>query len=254
LTARRVLALKAMRHLIRNIDQRFGVACLLFWFVCLGGLFIPGTAICDNSVADEIISLNATNQPLGEVLENISIAADCQFSFDESWDDYPITASFDNQPLHRGLKRIFRNINNAVIYGADRTVKIIIYDEAISSGKAIRHSATTKSFQEPIQQLQPFSAATAPQPELTDPEDSSDAENVNQPLEETAESASESNEADAAISETKIEESGEEKTDDLENEQVEPASEQESNQTEETESALDQPENSEKIESGEESE
>ena len=242
-----------MKHLIRNVDQHYRVACLLFWLATLWGFFIPTPAICDNSVADEIISLNATNQPLGEVLENISIAADCQFSFDESWDDYPITVSFDNQPLHRGLKRIFRNINNAVIYGADRTVKIIIYDEAISSGKAIRHSATTKSFQEPIQQLQPFSAATAPQPELADPEDSSDAENVNQPSEETAESASESNEADAAISETKIEESGEEKTDDSENEQVEPASEQESNQTEETESALDQPENSEKIESGEES-
>ena len=239
MTARRVLALKAMRHLIRNVDQRFWFACLLLWFVCLGGLFIPGTAICDNSVADEIISLNATNQPLGEVLENISIAADCQFSFDESWDDYPITASFDNQPLHRGLKRIFRNINNAVIYGADRTVNIILYDEAAISGKATRHSVTTESSQDPVQQIQPFSEATAPQPELPDPEDSSDAENVNQPSEETAESASESNEADAAISETKIEESGEEKTDDLENEQVEPASEQESNQTEETESALD---------------
>ena len=215
-----------MRHQIRNIGQHFGIVYLLFWLAGFWGLFIPTPAICNNTVADEIVSLNVTNRPLGEVLENISMTAGCQFSIDESWEDYPITASFNNKPLHRGLKLIFRNINNAVIYGADRTIRIIIYDEAIFSGKAIRHSATIKPSHEPILQNQPFSEATAPQPEPVDAEDSSDAENVDQPPEETAESASESDVADAENTEAQ-EESGEaaaeKMTDDIETEQVERA-------------------------------
>jgi hypothetical protein len=220
-----------MRHQIRNIGQHFGIVYLLFWLAGFWGLFIPTPAICDSSVADEIISLNVTDRPLGEVLENISITADCQFSFDESWEDYPITTSFNSEPLHRGLKRIFRNINNAVIYGADRTIKIVIYDEAKFSGEASGDSVSTKSSQETIQQLQPFSGATAPQPELGDPEDGSDAENVDQPPEETGEPASESDVADAENTEAQEEKSGEataeEKTDVLETEQVKRAGKEE---------------------------
>jgi hypothetical protein len=213
------------------VDQPFGVTCLSFLIAGLWIFFITTSAICDNSVADEIVSLNANNQPLGEVLENISVAADCQFSFDERWEYYPITASFDSKALHKALKIIFRNINNAVIYGADRTIKIIIYDEASFSDKTTRHSATTKSSQEPILQIQPFSEATAPQPEVIDPEDSSNAENVDQPSEETDESASGSDEADAETTETEEEESSEameeEKIDVLEAVQVERAGKEE---------------------------
>jgi len=215
----------------RNIGQHFGIVYLLFWLAGFWGLFIPTPAICNNSVADEIVSLNVTNRPLGEVLEDLSIAADCQFSIDESWEDYPITASFNSEPLHRGLKRIFRDINNAVIYGADRTIKIVIYDEATFSGEASGHSVSTKSSQETIQQLQPFSGVTAPQPELGDPEDGSDAENVDQPPEETGEPASESDVADAENTEAQEEKSGEataeEKTDVLETEQVKRAGKEE---------------------------
>jgi len=220
-----------MKHLIRNVDQHYRVACLLFWLATLWGFFIPTPAICDNSVADEIISLNATNQPLGEVLENISITASCQFSIDKSWEDYPITVSFENEPLDRGLKRVFRNINNAIIYGADRTIRIIIYDEATPSGKAIRHSATIKSSQEPILQPQPSSEATAPQAELGISEDSSDAETIDQPTENAEDSTSEADETDVENTEPKEEESGEaaaeEKTDALETEQVERAGKEE---------------------------
>jgi hypothetical protein len=225
-----------MKHLVKNLIQHIMAACLLFGLAGLCGFFIPTPAICDNSVADEIISLDETDRPLGEVLEKISIAADCQFSIDESWKDYPITASFDNEPLHRGLKLIFRNMNNAVIYGADRTIKIIIYDEGTPSGLGIGHSVTIKSSQEPIQQSQPFSEATAPQPEVEVSEDSRDAENVEQQPEEIAESDPDSNEAGAENTEANEEESSEtapeEKTGAIEQEQQESGSEQESSQTE----------------------
>ena len=195
-----------MKYLIKNTVQRFLIVSLLFWLAGFCGFFIPVPAICDTSVADSIISLNVTGRPLGDVLENISVAADCQFSIDESWENYPVTAFFDNEPLYRGLNLILRNINNAVIYGADRTIKIIIYDEGTPSGKEIRHSVTIKYPQETIQQLQLSSEATAPQPEVEVSEDISDAENVGQQFEETAESAAETNEADAEKTETTEEE------------------------------------------------
>ena len=149
--------------------------------------------IGEKSVADEIISLDVKNEPLGEVLEDISIAASCQFSIDESWEDYPVSAVFESEPLHRGLKKIFRNVNNAVIYGADRTVKIIIYGEVTSSSRDIGHSVTTQSFQESLRQSQPFSEATASQPEV---ETWEDIGGEDQP-QTIAEPASEPNEAGA---------------------------------------------------------
>jgi hypothetical protein len=218
-----------MRHLNKNMDQHFWIACLLFWIAALWGFFIPTPAICDNSVADEIISLNVTDRPLVEVLENISITAGCQFSIDESWEDYPITVSFDNEPLHRGLKRVFRNINNAIIYGADRTIRIIIYDEATPLGKAIGHSVTIKSSQEPILQPQLSSEATAPQAELGISEDSSDAETIDQPTENAEDSTSEADEADAENTEDKEEEAKEEEEEE-EEESGEAAAEEKTNE------------------------
>jgi hypothetical protein len=184
-----------MKYLIKNMAQKFRIACVLFWLAGLSGFFVPTPAICENSVADELISLNATGRPLGEILEDISIAANCQFSIDESWQDFPVTASFDNEPLYRGLKLILRDINTAVIYGADRTIKIIVYDENTSSGQAIGRPVTGTSAQEPIQPLQLSNEATAPQAEVEVSDDTSDAENAEQQPEETAESDSESNEA-----------------------------------------------------------
>lgn len=221
-----------VKYLIKNTVQRFLIFSLLFWLAGFCGFFIPVPAICDNSVADAIISLNVTDRPLGDVLEDISAAADCQFSIDESWENYPVTAFFENEPLYRGLKLILRDINNAVIYGTDRTIKIIIYDEATLSGKAIGHSVTTKSPQETIQQPQLSSEATAPQPEVEVSEDITDAENVGQQSEETAESAAETNEADAENTET---------------------TEEENIQTEETDASSGELENSEIIENSEES-
>ena len=192
---------------------------------------------------------------MGEVLENISIAAGCQFSIDESWEDYPITASFDNEPLYRGLKLILRNINNAVIYGAERTIRIIIYDEGTPSGKAIGHSVTIKSSQEPNQQPQPSGEATAPQPEVEVSEDSGNAENVEEQPEETAESASESNEAGAEDSSAEARapgEGGEETTADASSKPNENTPEGSDAQAEETESTSDSSVKAENNESNEE--
>ena len=184
-----------MKYLNKNVGQQSMIACLLLGLAGFSGFFMPTPAICDNSVADEIISLKVTDQPLGEVLETISIDVDCQFSIDESWQNFPVTASFDNEPLYRGLKLILQDINSAVIYGADRTIKIVIYDESTLSGKVGGPSIDNKSPRELNQQLQLSGEATAPQPEVADSEDINDAENAEQQTEETADSDSDSNEA-----------------------------------------------------------
>ena len=71
-----------MKKLRKNMEQQLMVVCFLFGLTGFCGLFMPTPAICDNSVGDEIISLNVKDRPLGEVLKNISIATDCQFSID----------------------------------------------------------------------------------------------------------------------------------------------------------------------------
>ncbi len=246
-----------MKRVIKSIDQCSIAVCLLFWLVGFCGILNPSPAFGEKSVADEIISLDVTDQPLGEVLENISDAAGCQFSIDASWEDYPITASFKNEPLYRVLKRIFRDLNNAVIYKSNRTIKIIIYDESGSSGKKAGYSVAIKPAEAAVPQDQPDNEATAPQPEVPVAEDSSSTENIEQPAEEIAESVSEANQAGTENAEDKQEESSEAATEDnnaaIEPEQKENAPEQESNQTEKIQSAPDSSENSEKKKNSEES-
>jgi hypothetical protein len=111
-------------------------------------LFLPSPTICGNSVAEEKISLDVKNQPLGDVLEEISAETGYEFNIDESWTNLPVTASIKNEPLHVGLKRILRNFNNAVIYGSDGTIKIKIYDREKSSGQ----SALNRSYEETVRQ------------------------------------------------------------------------------------------------------
>ena len=244
-----------MKHFFININSHRTVVFAIFWLACCGLIF-PAAAVGEKSVADEIISLEVADKPLGEVLENISDAAGCQFTIDAGWEDYPVTASFKHEPLYRVLKRIFRDFNNAVIYGSDRRIKIIIYDESSPSGKKAGYPVAIKPAEAAISQAQPYSDATAPQPEVLVPEDSSGAENVVQPSEEVSEPVSETTQAGSEGTEVK-EESGEagteEKTAVLEAEQNENAPAQDSSQAETTESASDSSDKSETKENSEES-
>jgi hypothetical protein len=77
----------------------------------------------------ELISMTIEDEPLGDVLKKISMATGYEFSLDDSWQSYRVTASLEKVSLHKGLKRILRNLDNAIIYGSDRKIKIIIYDK-----------------------------------------------------------------------------------------------------------------------------
>jgi hypothetical protein len=237
-----------MNRLLKNLDQHSTVVCLLFWLVGFWGIFIPSSAFCETSVADEIISLDVTDKPLGEVLKSISAAAGCKFKIDESWEDYPITASFKNEPMYRGLKIILRDLSNAVFFGSDRTIKIMIYEEDTPSEKAADTSASAKPSEAETQQDQPSIDESAPQPEGQLPEESSSEENVEQSAEEAAETASETEGESAENTETSEEaasEGGEEKAEDSEPEQTEDTPGEGESQAEETESGSEKSEEQE---------
>jgi len=124
--------------------------------ICAAGVFISAPGHSDNSVAEEIISLDLTDQPLGEVLDQIAEATGYRFILDESWDNFLVSASFKNEPLHKGLKRILRNLNNAIIYSSDRTIKIILYDEVKTPQIPASHSMERISSEEPVNKFSSF--------------------------------------------------------------------------------------------------
>jgi hypothetical protein len=128
------------------------VPLILYSLICGYGLLLPSTTASENSVAEEVISLDVKNRPLGDVLEDISAETGYEFSIDESWANFPVSASIRNEPLHIGLKRILRNFNSAVIYGSDRVIKIKIYDREKSSRHPAGQSAVNRSYQETVRQ------------------------------------------------------------------------------------------------------
>ena len=243
-----------MKGYSQIIEQHFTVICFLFSLICCLGVFTSRAAHTDNSIAEEIISLDVTGQPLGEVLEDISEATGYQFIIDESWEEFPINASFKNEPLHKGLKLILRNLNNAVIYGSDRKIKIIIYDAEALSGDPASHSIEIKPSEETI-----FQPRVQSNPSLLPHRKPVSQQNRNdktddQSSEEDAESLSESDETTLAgekQNESEPEEDAEENTEDSEPEEKENASEEDDDQTEETESVFKNPENPEDMDSTE---
>jgi hypothetical protein len=245
-----------MKCFLKCLELYRQAALLLFGAACFCALIFPAPACGAKSVGDEIISLDVADKPLGEVLATISEATGYRFKIDAGWENYPITASFKNEPLYRVIKRIFRDFNNAVIYGSDGTIKIIIYEDSKPAGRTGGYSAAIKPAEAAVPQALTYGEATAPQPEVQLPEDSSSLENVGQASDENSESISETNPADAENTAAK-EESGQAEPQNqdaaAESEQSESAPGQKGRQTGRIESASDSSENPEKAESGEES-
>jgi type II secretory pathway component GspD/PulD (secretin) len=140
------------------------------------GVFIANPGLCGTAVAEEIISMDLADQPLGQVLDDIAAATGYRFIFDESWENFPISASISNESLHKGLKRILRNLNNVIIYRSDRTIQIIIFDEAAASENRSNALVKRASDEEPARQPYTMPAGLLPAPpppneELPDVED-----------------------------------------------------------------------------------
>lgn len=116
----------------------------------------------------ELISLNTSNEPLAEVLANVSQASGCELIIDENWVDLPITVKFEAIPLDQALKRILAKVNHAIIYQSDRKVLIKIYDK--DSGIPGHTGASGINRLPPAPAYQPPSIETPTSPNPVPPE------------------------------------------------------------------------------------
>jgi len=127
-----------MKHYFDVFNLQHTALNILLFLVMLS-LILPivSTAGGETDTDHKVISLTVKDEPLRDVLKKISMATGYKISLDNNGEGHLVTVSLEKVSLHKGLKRILRNLNNVIIYGSDQKIKIIIYDkttsEAVSS-------------------------------------------------------------------------------------------------------------------------
>jgi hypothetical protein len=135
-----------MKHYFSVFTHRH-IALIILLSFATPSLFLPISSSAGNvNVGEELISLTVKNEPLGDVLYKVSMATGYDISIDDKWQNYRVTASLEDVSLHRGLKRILRNLNSAIIYVSSKKIKIIIYDKTASEDESLAPS-TEKSLE-----------------------------------------------------------------------------------------------------------
>ena len=135
-----------MKHYFSVFANRH-IALIILLFFATPSLFLPISSSAGNvNVGEELISLTVKDEPLGDVLYKVSMATGYDISIDDKWQNYRVTASLEDVSLHKGLKRILRNLNSAIIYVSSKKIKIIIYDKTASEDESLAPS-TEKSLE-----------------------------------------------------------------------------------------------------------
>jgi len=136
-----------MKH-YRSVFTHRHIALIILLFFVTPSLFLPisSWAANETEAGDELISLTVKDEPLGDVLYKVSMATGYDISLDNKWQNYRVTASLEEVSLHKGLKRILRNLNSAIIYVSSKKIKIIIYDKTTTEDASLSPS-TDKSFE-----------------------------------------------------------------------------------------------------------
>jgi len=173
---RHILRMLNMKHYVSVFAHHYIALIILLFFATLS-LFLPisSSAANETNAGDELISLTVKDEPLGDVLYKVSIATGYDISLDNKWQNYRVTASLEEVSLHKGLKRILRNLNSAIIYVSSKKIKIIIYDKTASEGASLAPS-TDQSFERaPVPQRRPYppSEHRPPTSQAIEKEDSS---------------------------------------------------------------------------------
>ncbi|BBO75844.1 hypothetical protein DSCW_32610 [Desulfosarcina widdelii] len=100
------------------------------WIVAALGLSGGQSFALQETTQDPLISITAVNQPLGEVLDQITGETGYQFNLDSKWEDHRVSATLNQIPLERGLKRLLRSLNYSIIWESDNTVTIVVYGKS----------------------------------------------------------------------------------------------------------------------------
>lgn len=160
------------------------LAVKIYIFLAFLFLMSPVGSFAGSSAAagDELISLTAENEPLGNVFNKISVATGYEIVLDHNWRNYPVSVALEKVPLHQGLKRILKDLNNVIVYVSRKKIKIIIYDK-------ISHDAGPS---EPPIQRAPVSQQPSYHPEAPGISDSQTLESAETPTDDASMSGEES--------------------------------------------------------------
>jgi hypothetical protein len=115
-------------------------------FFLLAAAVPPPAATAGRPSADEIISLNVKDRPLGEVLGSITKSTGREFLLDDGWRAYPVTTVIEETPLHVGLKRVLSGLNHAIVYRSDGRIRILIYETAPAGRSAQNRPGAGSTF------------------------------------------------------------------------------------------------------------
>lgn len=165
-----------MKHYF-SVFAHHHIALIILLFFATLSLFLPISlsAANETDAGDELISLTVKDEPLGDVLYKVSMATGYDISLDNKWQNYRVTASLEEVSLHKGLKRILRNLNSAIIYVSSKKIKIIIYDKTASEEASYPPSAEKSLDRTPVSQRRPYppSEHRPPTSQAIEKEDSS---------------------------------------------------------------------------------
>ena len=121
---------------------------------------------------DPLIVLTANQEPLGDILKTITQETGYTFNLNKDWRDYPVSATIDNLPLEKGLKRLLRSLNHTIIWESDRIITIKIFSKVDPKRPK---PAVSPSFSPRTYQVKP-EPSVEPETESLDQVESADVE------------------------------------------------------------------------------
>ena len=137
--------------IISNSKQYFNLKkALLYTLAFILSMVCLRNDVIQQAIGSELqdephISLKVKNQPLRDVLKTITLDTGFKIKLNDQWGDYPVNASIENIPLHRGLSFVLKGLNHVIIYESDKSIKIVVYGEAdsrITDSPSIQQSST----------------------------------------------------------------------------------------------------------------
>jgi type II secretory pathway component GspD/PulD (secretin) len=148
-----------MKHYFSMLTyQRISFIFFVFFFMIFLMFPIATAAGGESNAEDKVISLSANAEPLGEVLNKISMASGYKFILDKEWENSRVTVALENVTVNQALNQILRDLNHVIIYGTDQKVKIVIYGKAAHESATPIPSMGESSVEKPVPGLPPAEA------------------------------------------------------------------------------------------------
>jgi hypothetical protein len=152
-------------HIRYCIKKLADLMTILFVIVLVLAVIGVGSVCCRaaDKVPDTIlITLEAKDKPLSQVLQKITQTTGYTFLLDEKWKHLPVTVSLEKIALHEGLRVILQDFSTAIIVDDVRKKTITLMLGNIKADQAKLKAAAPQSFSEQ-KQSQPINAPTGSQ-------------------------------------------------------------------------------------------